>query len=280
MNRSTWFALTFVFTIYCVFLWPERTRAQNAVAVSTLCETGCLLPPRGLVGWWPGDGNANDIQLGSNGTVTSGASFAPGLVGQAFLFDGINAFVNVPDTAALHAVTTAATVDAWIKPQPSPAFFGWIFARRDPFVSEGVGLAINNDGFLFTTLQTSIFSCIASAAPVIQFNGEWQHVALTVDTTSGQVLLYLNGQPVPLVACGGSPGGSPIVTTVSGAFANVTHLFIGQRQSSDTPEGASGGSHYKGLVDEVEFYNRALGPTEIQAIFAVGPRGKCKATAP
>ncbi|HEY2170065.1 MAG TPA: LamG domain-containing protein, partial [Candidatus Angelobacter sp.] len=210
-----------------------------------------------------------------NGTVTSGASFAPGLVGQAFLFDGVNAFVNVPDTAALHAVTTAATVDAWINPQPSPAFFGWIFARRDPFVSEGVGLAINNDGFLFTTLQTSAFSCITSAAPVIQFNGEWQHVALTVDTTSGQVILYFNGQPVPLFPCDRSTS----VTTASGAFANVTHLFIGQRQSADTPEGVSGGGHFKGLVDEVEFYNRALGPTEIQAIFAVGPRGKCKAKA-
>jgi hypothetical protein len=29
----------------------------------------------GLVGWWPGDGNANDIQLGSNGVLTHGATF-------------------------------------------------------------------------------------------------------------------------------------------------------------------------------------------------------------
>jgi hypothetical protein len=263
------------FTILAAIIGTCGTsaQAQNAAAETTRCQTGCLLPPTGLLGWWPGDGNANDIQLGSNGTLMNGATFAPGLVRQAFSFDGVSAFVDVPDTPALHAVTTAVTVDAWINPQPSAAFFGWIFARRDPFVSESIGLGINNDGFLFTTLQTSVFSCIASTVPVIQFDGQWQHVAITADAATGQVLLYLNGQPVsPLVAC----GGSPIVTTVSGTFANVSHLFIGQRQSSDTPEGAGGGAHYKGLIDEVEVYNRALSPTEIQAIFFVGKKGKCK----
>jgi len=270
-----WFVLAFAFAVCCVFLGLPLAQAQNTVASRTLCETGCLLPPTGLVGWWPGDGNSNDIQLGSNGTLMSGASFLPGLIGQAFSFDGINAFVDVPDTAALHAVTTAASVDAWINPQPSPGFFGWIFARRDPFVSEGIGLAIDNAGFLFTTLGTSVFSCISSATPVIQFNGEWQHVAVTVDSATGQVFLYLNGQPLAQVGC----DGPPVVTAPSGAFADVSHLFIGRRQSSDTSEGVSGGGHYRGLIDEVEFYNRALGPTEIQAIFAVGARGKCKPAA-
>ena len=134
-------------------------------------------------------------------------------------------------------------------------------------------LQINSDGFLATQLQTDFYSAIASAVPVIQFNGQWQHVAVTVDTTTGQVHLYLNGNLLALQVFGGSP-------TVSGKFANVTHLFLGQRQSSDTPEGAGGGSHYKGLIDEVEVYNRALSQTEIQAIFSVGPRGKCKPSSP
>jgi len=244
-------------------------QAQNTVAPSTLCETGCLLPPTGLVGWWPGDGNTNDIQLGSNGTLMNGATFAPGLVGQAFSFDGVNAFVDVPDTPALHAITTAVTVDAWINPQVPPTGEGWIFARRDPLVSEGIGMAINKDGFLRTALGTNVLSDLASAVPVIQFNGEWKHVAVTANTTTGEVHLYLNGEPLAMQVVGGSP-------TVSGLFANVSHLFIGRRQGSDTPEGEALALHYKGLIDEVEVYNRALSATEIQAIFAVGSRGKCK----
>jgi concanavalin A-like lectin/glucanase superfamily protein len=239
--------------------------AQNASSQSTLCETGCLLPPTGLVGWWPGDGNANDIQLGSNGILMNGAVFAPGRVGQAFSFEGVDGFVDVPDTPALHAITTAVTVDAWINPRPDG---GWFFARRDPLVSEGVSLEANGDGFLTATLQTDVGSYIASVNPVIKF-GQWQHVAVTADIATNQVRLYLNGRPVATSVVGGSPN-------LSGRFADVSHLFIGQRQGSDTPEGEGGAARFNGLVDEVAVYNRALSADEIQAIFIVGPRGKCK----
>lgn len=46
--------------------------------------------------WLPGDGNANDIQGNNDGTVQNGATFAPGMVVQAFSFDGTDASVRVP----------------------------------------------------------------------------------------------------------------------------------------------------------------------------------------
>jgi len=36
----------------------------------------CVSPPPDLVSWWPGDGNALDIQSGNNGTLQNGATFA------------------------------------------------------------------------------------------------------------------------------------------------------------------------------------------------------------
>src|SRR5262245_10935955 len=33
----------------------------------------CAPPPAGMVGWWPGDGNADDIQGSNNGTLEGGA---------------------------------------------------------------------------------------------------------------------------------------------------------------------------------------------------------------
>ena len=56
----------------------------------------CVPPPPGMVSWWPGDGNANDIQDGNHGTLRNGATFAPGKVGQAFSLDGVAASVDVP----------------------------------------------------------------------------------------------------------------------------------------------------------------------------------------
>ena len=54
----------------------------------------CVPVPAGLIGWWPADGNANDIQAINNGTV-NGATVAPGLVGQAFSFTGTNSYVFI-----------------------------------------------------------------------------------------------------------------------------------------------------------------------------------------
>ena len=38
----------------------------------------CVLPPAGLVHWWPGDGNAKDVIGGYDGTLQNGATFATG----------------------------------------------------------------------------------------------------------------------------------------------------------------------------------------------------------
>ena len=48
------------------------------------------LRPSGMVAWYPGDGNANDIQGSNNGTLQNGTTFGQGMVGQAFTFDGAN----------------------------------------------------------------------------------------------------------------------------------------------------------------------------------------------
>jgi hypothetical protein len=62
----------------------------------------CTPPPSGIVAWWPGDGNANDIIGGNNGTMEGTARFAPGKVGLAFSLngaEGVNA-VNLGDVPA------------------------------------------------------------------------------------------------------------------------------------------------------------------------------------
>jgi hypothetical protein len=54
--------------------------------------------PSGLVAWWPGDSNANDFSgNGYHATLVNGAQVGiPGLIGGAFQFDGIAAFVSTP----------------------------------------------------------------------------------------------------------------------------------------------------------------------------------------
>src|SRR5262249_15189251 len=63
----------------------------SAVAALTVLLPDCFGLSSGLLGWWPGDGNASDIYAGHNGSLQGGATAtAPGLVSTAFSFDGTN----------------------------------------------------------------------------------------------------------------------------------------------------------------------------------------------
>src|SRR3989304_6252236 len=70
--------------------------------------SNCIPPPSGMVSWWPGDGNANDIQDGNSATQTIGTpQFIPAHVSQGMKFDGASGFV-VPNNANLNFGTTGS----------------------------------------------------------------------------------------------------------------------------------------------------------------------------
>jgi len=48
---------------------------------------------------WNADGNANDSYGTNNGTLMNGATFTTGKIGQAFTFDGINDFIQLPNNS-------------------------------------------------------------------------------------------------------------------------------------------------------------------------------------
>src|SRR5437588_3205386 len=51
-----------------------------------LCQN-CAPPPGGIVGWWPGEGDNDDLVNGNNGVSAGNATFSAGVVGRAFTFD-------------------------------------------------------------------------------------------------------------------------------------------------------------------------------------------------
>jgi hypothetical protein len=75
----------------------------------------CVPPPPGLIAWHPGDGNANDIQAGNDGTLQNGVTFAAGEVGQGFNFTNLDQRVEVPDSASLKLTTAVTLQKIWIR---------------------------------------------------------------------------------------------------------------------------------------------------------------------
>ncbi|MGP8054830.1 MAG: protease pro-enzyme activation domain-containing protein, partial [Limisphaerales bacterium] len=96
--------------------------ATNSVT-ATLTVMLCDPVPSGLVSWWPGEGNANDIAGTNNGTLEGGVTFVGGEVGQAFSFGNLNADVKIPASASLNVgVGAGFTVEAWVNPSNVTAY--------------------------------------------------------------------------------------------------------------------------------------------------------------
>ncbi len=109
---------------------PTQVPLTGSPAISTgsnalLASTATAIP--GLTDLWLGNGNAQDSAGTSNGTVNGGVTYAPGLSGQAFQFNGTSAYVAIPPSADIVG-TGGFAISVWIK---TTAANGNIIQQRD-----------------------------------------------------------------------------------------------------------------------------------------------------
>jgi hypothetical protein len=220
--------------------------ALGALSVAQPAAAQCMPPPSGLVAWWPGDGNAGDIVGTNNGILPSGATYAVGMVGEAFSFNASGGYVDVGSNSFFNFGGGSAdfTIEAWVQPNNLPSGgFGSIFYRGAPYY--GWTFGFYSDGTL--AFSGCCYWQVTSASGVIA-PGVWSHVAVA---EKGQnYSLYCNGALVAYGTGGGwSDAGNPLIFGL-------------------WPGG--------GLLDEVSIYDRALSSQEIAEIYLAGSAGKCK----
>ena len=133
---------------------------QSHVQTVGTCHTP---PPTGMVSWYPGDGNANDI-VGTNDGTLNGVTFTAGKVGQAFSFNGTDAYVRVLDNANLYPGAGPFTVDAWIKTTQMSPGNAFVLAHYEcanncpSFVANSVyAMYVDGNGKLFRRNSTAQF---------------------------------------------------------------------------------------------------------------------------
>ena len=215
----------------------------------------CTPPPSGMVGWYPGDGDARDISTThNNGMLQGGATFATGLVGQAFSLNGTDAYVQASANVAQDP-TTAGSLDAWVFFNQLPSVAGHpmqVIAKGGVGTDFEIGADTDDLFKFYIGAGTSVFSNTAAQT------GLWYHIAGTWDSTVG-LKIYVNG-----------------------TLENTNTALVTRGQSGQPLEIGNhpvfGPRLFDGLIDEVEIFNRALSQTEIQAIVDAGSFGKCKGT--
>ncbi len=242
--------------------------ATVAAAHSAAAQV-CVPPPSGIVGWWPGNGNANDAIAGNNGQLAGDATFAAAVVAQGFKLDGLGDYVEIPDSVALKP--PQMSVEAWVRfdslDTPIVSQFGapgiqYIVFKKNSrvFNFEAYALRKQRQGgvdllaFSVADVNGSGGNSVAySTTPIVV--GQFYHVVGTYDGTA--VRLYVNGS---------LEGQAAVSVTVDYGSRPV---FIGT--SGETVFDGK----LNGVVDEASIYNRALDASEVGDLFDAGSAGKC-----
>lgn len=223
--------------------------ALDAIPTSASAQSPAPVPP-GLVSWWPGDGDADDIAGSNPGTPQSGATFATGKVDQAFSLDGANDHVAVGNPSVLQLST--GTLEAWIKTTNSGGGFRGIIVKQSAyalFLKNGV--LVTYDWSVAQTRSTGLNLA----------DGQFHHVAITFQNgVSGGTIIYADAVSV--------------LTTTMAVSDQSQGLVIG---AGNLP---SSDQFFDGLIDEVSIYDRVLSDTEIQGIFDAGSAGKAESAGP
>ena len=196
-----------------------------------------------LVGAWLFDGNAKDASgNGNDGKLENGPTFVAGKIGQALKFAGGKAGndrVNLGNLGL--APSGTATLVFWAKPENAK----W----DDRLISALEGAVIPGFSCRFAPPKVEFWG--SSWQPVIEKfdDNKWGHYAFTLDGKAN-VTGYYNGKKGLTLA----NHTYAIPPTLS---LGATFLLIW-------------GQHYKGLMDDVAFFNVMLTAADIKSVMNKG----------
>lgn len=213
-----------------------------------------------LVAWYPMNGNAGDSSgYNNHGTVYGGMTSSTGRTGQAntaYYFDGINDYIQVPRSFSIEP-SNQLSLTAWIAPEYLPAGWRMILTKRwatstDPYNS--YSLATSQVSPFNNRWGVAVSNGTASSGVDVYAHNSYpasQWLFLTATLTNNTLKLYVNGVLDSTRTFTGNIG-----------YSNMD-LYIGW--------GTSGANeYYKGKMDEIRIYSRALSASEIQSLYASG----------
>ena len=206
----------------------------------------------GLLGHWKlsdTDGLARDSSSNRfDGTLMSGAAWAPGWLGQGIRFDGVNDYVKVSHRTALDSYPLTIMVSV----KTTATGLHGIVNKYNPGSFNGYQIFTNGGNlcaWYFKDSSNNIFDGTACTLAVPGFNdGLWHQVVFVVGATGGT--LFVDGAIKATRSWTGTPG--PTTTTVPLSFASYP--------ATNTP-------YLAGSLDEVRVYRRALPPAEVKALY-------------
>jgi hypothetical protein len=211
------------------------------------------IDPKNCVGVWLFDEGAGNVAKDSSGNqhdgkLMNGSEWVDGKFGKALSFDGVDDYVEVPDSASLK-IASAITIGAWIKLKTLGRFHG-VMGKTGSIWSDVAYSArvINTNQYNFTTSSNGA-ACneLSGGTPTT----DWHHVAYWFEKSTKRI--YVDGTKEAETKWDG-----PIHT-------NNQNLSIGAYTW-----GNGLGFLMQGFIDEVGLFNIALSEDDIKSIMTKG----------
>lgn len=223
-----------------------RTWPPTGFDIDDLFNTyGC--DTTGLVAWWKMDedswngtsGEVTDSQGSNDGTAYGGATtVASGKLARCGYFDGSDDYVEVANSSSI-SPNEQITVEAWVylnggsqtmvRKNPNDYLFEWGTA--------GTNDAGTNPQWYIATASGTYYIYGSDSYASLNIN-QWYHVVGTYNSETG-AKMYINGRE---------------------ATVTIANSDLGAIQTSNSylRIGNSGSEIFKGYIDEVRIWNRAL----------------------
>ncbi|MEN6576246.1 MAG: LamG domain-containing protein, partial [Phycisphaerales bacterium] len=203
----------------------------------------------GLMALYTMDNNAQDTS-GKNyhGVLNGDVSYEAGYAGQALVFNAINAYVDLP-IGPMIATLTDTTVATHVN-------FGGGTGSWQRIFDFGSGSGVAPYMFLSPRQSTSgpLRFAIRSATvgeqivdSVVVMSVGWHHTAVTIDSVSMTIRLYLDGE---LIASG-------VTTVLPKDLGTTTQNWLGRSQYTAD-------AYFLGSLDDFRIYNRVLSEAELR----------------
>ena len=236
------------------WFWFTSGLAWIAASLSASAQ-GCATPPKGLSAWYTFEEQ-----------IFAKANKIPGRAGTALRFDGTSDFVEMPRDPALNVGEGDFTVEAWIRTSDSKAIRNIFDHRNFNVVGYLLFICTGSPGFQVGSGGIQIADTVAANINIA--DSKWHHVAAVVKRLPSQAsAIYVDG----------------VLTAANGRNVGVANLdheepaWIGRHRRNELINRDN--MYYRGDLDELSIYRRALTPAEVKSVFAAGSKGKCKATA-
>ncbi len=200
---------------------------------------------RGLVAYYPLDGNADDAAGGNHGAIHGPTSTEDrfGKADSAFRFNGNGDFIQM--LGALPEMTSA-TASLWIAADDWAGIQMLLFEGDD---TGGHDFALYLNGICTFVTKDDSGTSLHNYVPPLQ---TWTHLVTVADADSGTVQLWVDG-----------------VLRASSPFGGQANIGYHSEFSLGHRGGGNNDWFYNGAMDEVRIYNRALSGPEVAALYAL-----------